>query len=176
MIGAAVRNANPPALGHGHGRHVARRIAIPAIALLLQTTGAMVFPAATLLNLPLLATVYVALGARTPAGATVAGMLIGWAHDGLTHGPLGVFGMAYSVLGYLAGMARQLLEMGEPAMLGTFVGFAYALHEVLLFAIRRYLMDQPVAPEPVLWIALAALHVGLALVVFPILNRVAARR
>ncbi len=173
MSEAAAVQLRPVALGKRRALPFAGRFGLAALAMLLQSTVPTIFPVAGLLNLPLLAALHIMLQTRSIVGALVAGMLIGWAQDGLTQGPVGVFGLIYTVLGYVTVMVNQLFKLDFTAMLGTFVASAYLIHEILLFAIRRYLMDQQVAPEPFLWFALTALHTGSALVIYSLLTKVA---
>lgn len=120
------------------------------------------------LNLPLLAAVYLVLAySSVPLGMVLA-MLVGWAQDGLTHGPIGVYGAAYLCVGYLTAVGCQYFKVEMAPVLGALTAAAYLLHELLLFLIRVFLMGQAVTPEVGTWVALAALHAGLALLVYPL--------
>lgn len=176
MTRAAVGRSGSAAHAPESVRHFVVRGAFAITALVLQTLVPAILRFGALLNLPLLSVLYTTLGARTVVGPLLSGALIGWAHDGLTHGPLGVYGLVYTVLGYGSVVARQLVQPDRPAPLSAFVACAYLLHEILLFAIRRYLLDQQGGFEPVLWCGLTAVHVGLALAVFPALRRLGAKR
>ncbi len=174
MIGLAAVFPNPAAFRNRRGLPLATRVALPAAALLLQTTIPTLWSPVALLNLPLLAALHVMIESNSVVAAMFTGMLVGWAQDGLTHGPLGLFGLVYTALGYVSVLANQLLRLNLIAVLAAFVGSAYLVHEVLLFMIRKYLMDQAVASEPLFWVALSILHAGLALAIYPFLPKQAA--
>lgn len=146
------------------------------ISLALQALLPTAFPMLRLVNLPLLAALYLVLGFRVAVFGVFIGALVGWAHDGLTHGPIGVYGLVYCLLGYLASIASQLFKIDVSLVMGVFVGAAYWLHELGLFAIREYLLGLQPSLEVATWTALALLHAGLALVIFPVLDRLARAR
>src|ERR1700742_3215071 len=60
------------------------------------------FPRLGMVDLPLIVTIFFAVARRNPIHGTVTGPLIGLVQDGLTHQPLGIFGMAKSLIGYMA--------------------------------------------------------------------------
>ncbi len=174
MIGFVMVSPRPLVFGNRRGLPISVRFTLPAVALLLQSTIPTVWPFAAVLNLPLLAALHVMLASNSVVGAMLTGMLIGWAQDGLTHGPVGAFGLAYTTLGYVSVLANQMLRLSLRTVLGTFVAAAYLLYEILSFGTRKYLMDQSVGSEPLFWLAMAALHSGLAMLIFPLLPRQAA--
>jgi rod shape-determining protein MreD len=53
-------------------------------------------------DLPLVVTVYFALGRRSPIQGTITGAMIGIFEDALTHRPIGINGIAKTVVGFLA--------------------------------------------------------------------------
>jgi rod shape-determining protein MreD len=77
-------------------------ILAPMLALGLQSLFSLHFGFFALIDLPLLVTIYYAISKREPISATVVGAVIGIAQDGLTHHPLGIFGISKSVVGYIA--------------------------------------------------------------------------
>ncbi len=74
----------------------------PALALGLQSYVPLHLPIFAMLDLPLMVVIYFAMARRSPMGATIGGALMGLAQDALTHQPLGVFGIAKAVVGYVA--------------------------------------------------------------------------
>jgi rod shape-determining protein MreD len=153
------------------------RVSVTAVAVLalatlgLQALLPIIQPALSVLNLPLLTAIYVVLTLRAVVPAMLFAMLIGWAQDGLTRDPVGMLGIVYSILGYLAATASLYFKVNLPLVLGLFVAGAYLLHEILLFLVRLYLLGQDPQLELVLWGALTALHAGLALLAYPLLYR-----
>ncbi len=139
---------------------LALQLALPLLAVPLRA-----------LNLPLLAAVYLVLAYSSASLGMVLAMLVGWAQDGLTHGPIGVHGAAYLCVGYLTAVGCRYFKVEMTLVLGALTAAAYLLHELLLFLIRVFLIGQAMAPEIGTWVALAVLHAGLALLVYPLCDR-----
>lgn len=171
MIAAAVGSAGAAGFSRDQGLSVRSVLVLAAAALGLQTFLPTLLPVASLFNLPLLVAVYFMLTFRSAIPAMTVGMLVGWAHDGLMHGPVGTLGLVYAILGYLSSLASQLFKFSLFSVLGIFVGLAYLAHEVILYAIREYLLGQQAVFELGTWCALSALHAGVALLLYPLFDR-----
>lgn len=140
-------------------------------SLSLQAVLPALHSAAGVVNLPLIVLVRLATRSQPVLWVTLAATATGLAQDGLTHQPAGILGLAYTILGYvLAVWSRHLQIMLVPVQC-LFVAAAYLLHEVLVLGTRRFLLGQAQEPEPALWLALAVVHAGLAMVVNPLLDR-----
>jgi rod shape-determining protein MreD len=120
-------------------------ILVPLLALGLQSLVSLHFPSFDLIDLPLLITIYYGISRREPITATLVGMLIGIAQDGLTHHPLGVFGISKAVVGYTAASlgVRVDTENHGTRLLLTF-GFTL-LQTGVLFLLERHMLGQPFA-------------------------------
>ena len=145
--------------------------ALLAVSLILQILLPTWIPAAGLLNLPLLAAVFCMVASGSVVSAMILGTLVGWAYDGLTHGPLGAFGVVYAVLGYLAASAGRTIQVNIPAVLGLVVGLLYLAHELMAYAMHEFVLGGHTVFEPGLWLVLAALHGGAAVLAHPLLGR-----
>ncbi|HEY0307942.1 MAG TPA: rod shape-determining protein MreD [Acidobacteriaceae bacterium] len=77
-------------------------VVVPVLALILQGYVPHLFPHFGLLDLPLLVVIYFAITLRGPITGTLAGMVIGLVQDAQTGHPIGVNGMAKSIVGYAA--------------------------------------------------------------------------
>src|SRR3954454_10163389 len=75
-------------------------IAIPLIALFLQAFIPMRLHFFTMFDLPLLVVIFFALARRSPVTGLLTGAAIGILQDGLPHHPIGVYGIANTVVGY----------------------------------------------------------------------------
>src|SRR5260370_311936 len=75
---------------------------VPIAAILLQALLPKPFPRLAILDLPLIVTVFFAVSRRNPVAGTLTGAAIGLLQDALTNQPIGVNGMANSVIGYIA--------------------------------------------------------------------------
>jgi rod shape-determining protein MreD len=120
-------------------------ILVPVLALGLQSLVSLHFPSFDLIDLPLLITIYYGISRREPITATLVGALIGIAQDGLTHHPLGVFGISKAVVGYMAASlgVRVDTENHGTRLLLTF-GFTLVQSGVL-FLLQRHMLGQPFA-------------------------------
>ena len=70
---------------------------IPVIALVLQAWLPRLMGRYAYFDLPLVVTVYFALGRRSPIQGTLMGAILGIFEDALTHHPLGINGVAKTV-------------------------------------------------------------------------------
>ena len=76
---------------------------VPLASLVLQAWLPRVVGRYDWFDLPLVVTVYFALGRRSPIQGTIMGAAMGLFEDALTHHPIGVNGIAKTVAGFLAG-------------------------------------------------------------------------
>jgi rod shape-determining protein MreD len=109
-------------------------------AILLQVLLPRLLPALAILDLPLVVTLFFAISRRSPIAGTITGATIGLLQDVLTSQPIGVNGMAKSVIGYAAASLGSRIDVentGTRALL-TF-GFSL-LQSVLLYLIERRLL------------------------------------
>lgn len=77
-------------------------IAVPLLAIGLQSFVTLHFARFSILDLPLLVTIYFGILSRSPIAATFIGTFIGLSQDALTHRPIGINGIAKAIVGYLA--------------------------------------------------------------------------
>jgi len=127
-----------------------------AFALVLQAFLPIYFPKAAILDLPLLVTIYFGLSRRNPSTGLLLGMAIGILQDSLSGRtvPLGLYGIAKTVIGYLASSIGARLDTEHPAARFALTVAFFALHQGLIVLTRRLLLSQP---EP--WFTM---HLGVA--------------
>jgi rod shape-determining protein MreD len=77
-------------------------VVVPLLAIGLQSFVTLHFLRFSILDLPLLVTIYFGILSRNPIAATFIGTFVGLAQDALTHRPIGVNGIANAVIGYIA--------------------------------------------------------------------------
>ena len=75
-----------------------------------------------LVDFPLLVTIYFALSRRNPSSGLLLGMVIGVAQDSLSHTPIGLYGIAKTVVGFTAYCGPNSLRRGADAYLSSFEG------------------------------------------------------
>lgn len=154
-----------------HKFHAGSIIGVTLAALLLQAFMPVYFPRTHLLDLPLLITIYFAFSRRNPSTGLLLGMTIGMIQDSLGRSPLGLFGISKTLVGYLASSLGARIDVENPVSRFGLTALFFLFHHAVYVVIQRVLLSQP---EPVftlsLWIA-AAINALLALVIFPLLDR-----
>lgn len=115
-------------------------IAVPLIAIGLQSFVTLHFARFAILDLPLLVTIYFGINGRNPIAATFLGTFIGIAQDALTHRPLGVNGIAKAAIGYLAASLGVRIDT-ENYTTRLLLGFVFTvLHSAIFLLITRRLL------------------------------------
>ena len=122
-------------------------------------------------DLPLLIVAYLALLGRRPIVGLLIGAAVGLAQDGLTHGPVGVFGMTKTVIGYLAGWASVVIQVGFPGARSVLVAIFFLLHQFLFWTVQTVLLGHELAVDLPRTLSLAAAHAGVVLLLYGLLDR-----
>jgi len=146
-------------------------IGLPTVALGLQTLLSTLEPALALLNLPFVATFNLMLWCRSAASAMLLGVLIGCMHDGLNHGPLGLYGIVYTICGYLAARFSPYFWHRHALELGLLFAAAHATHEFVYWLARSLLVGGGWETNLALGFVLTVLHAGAGLFVFTMLSK-----
>ena len=115
------------------------------IALVFQAIAPVYIPKAAILDLPLLVTIYFGLSRRNPSTGLLLGMVIGLLQDSLSGPtvPLGFYGIAKTVVGYLASSIGARLDTEHPAARFALVAGFFVTQQAILVLIRRLLLAQP---------------------------------
>lgn len=141
------------------------------VALLLQGFLPEYIPHAALLELPLLVTVYFSMGRRNASSGLLLGAAIGLAQDAVSHLPLGVYGIALTVVGYLATWVGYRIDADLPLSRFGLVFVLYNVERLVIGLIRRFLLEQPGPLLGRYWLVGSLLAATLAVVLFPQLDR-----
>src|SRR5246127_2495118 len=114
------------------------------LALMLQAFVPVYFPKTGVLDLPLLITVYFGLSRRNPSTGLLLGMAIGLAQDSLSGPtvPLGLYGIAKTIIGYLASSIGARLDTEHPAARFALTAFFFFLHQGIITLTHRILLAQ----------------------------------
>jgi len=141
-------------------------VGVTVAALVLQAIVPLYIPVLRILELPLLVTIYFGLSRRNPSTGLLLGMVIGLSQDALSGPtvPLGYYGIAKTVVGYLASSIGARLDTEHPAARFLLTGGFFVLHQAVLVLTRRLLLAQP---EP--WFNL---HLAVAAAVNAVLGTV----
>jgi rod shape-determining protein MreD len=141
------------------------------LALVLQTFLPVVLPAAHLLDLPLLVLIYFSVMRRSRIFGTLLGAVLGLAEDALSHGFLGLFGIANALVGYIGAWASIQFDLeqflGRLALTSALVLF----HSLVMAALRHVLVASPPPLQPLDLVSLVLLNSALALILFQALDR-----
>jgi rod shape-determining protein MreD len=143
------------------------------LALVIQAWFPLRFARATLLDFPLLVTIYFGLSRRNPSTGLLLGMAIGLFQDSLSGPtvPLGLYGIAKTIIGYLASSIGARLDTEHPAARFALTAAFFIAHQGVVFLTRRILLAQP-EPWFTLHLFVAALVNALvAVFVFLLLDR-----
>ncbi|MGB7434267.1 MAG: rod shape-determining protein MreD [Candidatus Acidiferrum sp.] len=116
-----------------------------AAALVFQATAPVYFPRLNILDLPLLLTIYFGLSRRNPSTGLLLGMAIGLVQDALSGPtvPLGFYGIAKTVIGYLASSIGARLDTEHPAARFSLIFVFFVVQQGILVLVRRLLLAQP---------------------------------
>jgi rod shape-determining protein MreD len=146
-------------------------VGIPLAALLLQVFLPLRIPALAIFDLPLLVTIYFAVGRRNQITGLLTGSIIGLVQDSLTHQPIGLYGIAKTVVGFGASSLGAKLDVENPGsrLLMTF-GF-YIVHQLLYFAVARGLVGQTLEWRWGHEVIAAVANSALSVLLFALLDR-----
>jgi rod shape-determining protein MreD len=117
-------------------------IGVPLLALFVQAFVPLRFPRfAVYLDLPLLVTIFFAMARRNPISGLLTGAFIGLAQDMLGHNPIGIYGIAKTVVGYGASSLGVKLDVENAgARFLVTLGF-YLVHAAVYFTVSRGLVN-----------------------------------
>jgi rod shape-determining protein MreD len=152
--------------------HLLAIVLIPVLALLLQVILPRVSPALAIMDLPLIVTLFFAVSRRSPIAGTVTGAIIGLLQDVLSGMPIGVNGMAKSVVGYAAASLGSRIDVENTATRGLLTFVFSVLQSVLLYLVQRRLLG--IHGFHVLWLhelLRAGVNLLIAIPVYLLLDR-----
>lgn len=116
-------------------------IGVPLAAIFLQASIPRWFPSfSTYFDLPLLVVIFFAMARRSQVAGLVTGAVIGILQDSLTQYPLGVYGIAKTVVGYGASSLGVKLDTESVGTRALVISGFYVVHQVIYFTIARGLV------------------------------------
>lgn len=125
-----------------HRFNPAVTVGVPLAALVLQAFIPVRLHWFSIFDLPLLVTIFFAVSRRNPIGGLATGCIIGLLQDSLTHNPLGLYGIAKTVVGFAASSLGVKIDVDNPGsrLLVTF-GF-YLVHQFIYLFVVHGLVGQ----------------------------------
>jgi rod shape-determining protein MreD len=146
-------------------------VLVPLAALVLQAWLPRVVTPYVWFDLPLVVTVYFALGRRSPIQGTFMGAAMGLFEDALTHDALGINGIAKTIVGFLAASVGVRIDV-EDHTIRLILNFVLSLLAgVICVFIRRVLLGMEWEWR---WFTQLFLAIGnslIAMLLFPLLDR-----
>ncbi len=113
------------------------------LALVIQASFPIHFAKAAVLDFPLMVTIYFGLSRRNPSTGLLLGMVIGLLRDSLSAVPLGLYGIAGTIIGYFASSIGARLDTEHPAARFALTAAFFIAHQGLIVVTRRILLAQP---------------------------------
>jgi rod shape-determining protein MreD len=152
-------------------------IFVPLLAIFLQVTVTRKFSYLAVFDLPLLVTIFFGVARRNPMAGSITGAAIGIVQDAFTHNPIGLFGIAKTVVGYLASSIGVRVDVENPGsrLLMAF-GF-YLLHAGIYELVARNMARLPMGTFR--WsheLGAALANALLAVVLFVLLDKTKMRK
>jgi len=145
--------------------------AISLAAIFLQAWMPPRFSFFKIFDLPLLFTIGVATARRNPLAGLVTGGLIGIFQDTLTHQPIGLYGIAKTVVGFGASSLGIKLDVENPGARFLLTIFFYVVHEIAFFFVARWLVGLHMQWSWVHEISSGVANAALGVLVYMLLDR-----
>ncbi len=146
-------------------------IVVAVIALALQVHLPLYFDNLGNLDLPLLVVVYLTLSRRDVVIGLLIGAAVGLAQDSLTQGPIGVFGILKTVIGYLAATVSRFIEVDFIGARSVLTALFFLIHQLMFWIMGAVLLGNEISIDPVGTLMFATLHAGIAVLLFRFLDR-----
>lgn len=142
------------------------------VALLLQAFFPVHFRWASYIELPLLVTLYFALSKRSPSSGLLLGMVVGLLQDSLSRTPLGLYGIAKTLVGFFGSSLGARIDVEHPVFRFVLAGIFYLFHHAVFALTSQVLLAQrnePYMNGPIL--VGSVVNATIAIGLFPLLDR-----
>jgi rod shape-determining protein MreD len=142
------------------------------LALLLQAFFPVHFRWASYLELPFLVTLYFALSKRNPSSGLLLGMVVGLLQDSLSRTPLGLYGIAKTLVGFAGSSIGARIDVEHPIARFLLTAGFYLFHHAVFVLTSRLLLAQRNEVYITIPILIASLvNALIAIALFPMLDR-----
>jgi len=146
-------------------------ILVPLLALFLQAFVPLRLHFFSIFDLPLLVVIFFAVARRSQISGLVTGAVIGLLQDSLTHQPIGVYGIAKTMVGYGASSLGVRLDVENAGARFLVTLFFYVIHEIAYFTIARGLVGLTLEWNWLHELGSAFANAVLAVLLFAVLDR-----
>jgi rod shape-determining protein MreD len=146
-------------------------VLVPLLAMFLQAFISWKLPFFTIFDLPFLVVVFFAVARRSQIAGMFTGSIIGLLQDSLTHLPLGVYGIANTVVGYGASSLGVRIDVENVGARFLVTLFFYGVHEIVYFSVARGLVRLDLKWSWPHELGSALANAILAIILFALLDR-----
>ncbi len=154
-----------------HTFHPAVALLVPVAFIILQALLPKPFPKLAILDLPLIATIFFAVGRRSPIAGTLTGAAIGLLQDALTNQYIGINGMTKAIIGYIAASIGFRVDVDNLST-RVLMSFVFCLLQSgLLYLIQNHLLGQHIQMMWLHELIRAVVNTMIAIPVFLLLDR-----
>ncbi len=146
-------------------------VLIPLLAIVVQVFIPVRLRFFSVFDLPLLVTLFFAVARRSQVAGLMTGAVIGLLQDALTHQPLGLYGIAKTVVGYGASSLGVKIDVENPGS-RLLIGFGfYWVHQSVYFLVARNIGGLSLEWRWLHTFGAALANGLLAIVIFAVLDR-----
>jgi rod shape-determining protein MreD len=146
-------------------------LSLTLIAIIAQVYIPRLIPNTEFLEIPLLLTIYFGLMRHDQLSALFFGAFVGLAQDSLSHLPLGMYGIAKTLVGYFAASVSMRFDVENIFVRFTLTFFFFFFHQFFYWMMRRALLGQVVPLDPQKILLQAILNSIVAVPLYLILDR-----
>jgi rod shape-determining protein MreD len=146
-------------------------LAVPLAAILFQVYVPLFFQFLGFLEMPLLVVVYFALMRRNQVQGLMVGALVGLAQDSLSKNPLGMFGIAKTLVGYFAASIGVRFDVDNILLRAFLAFFFFVFHQFFYWIIARTLLAQQLTFDVRRTLILGLLNAVVAVFLFHFLDK-----
>lgn len=146
-------------------------VGLPLLMVGLQAFMPVRLPFLRIFDFGLLLTIFFAVSRRSQVSGLLTGAAIGLLQDCLTHTPIGVYGIAKTLVGYGASSIGIKIDVENPGSRFLLAFVFYAVHLAVFMAIERWLMGLPVHFNLGHEAGVAVANSLMAVFLFALLNR-----
>ena len=126
---------------------------------------------AVLLELPLLVTLYFGLSRRNPSTGLFLGMVVGLLQDIVSGRPVGLYGIAKTLVGFTASSIGSRLDVEHPLSRFALAFAFFHFHHAAFAVTKRVLLAEPESFFSAPLLAASLVNAALAIGLFPLLDR-----
>ena len=150
-------------------------VLVPLTALVLQSWLPRVMGPFALFNLPLVVTIYFALGRRSPIQGTLMGAVMGLFEDAMTQHAIGLSGVAITLVGFLAASVGVRIDVDNHAIRVMMNFVLSLLSSAIYIFVARYLLGLDFDWRWLAELLKAVDNAAIALLLFPLLDKLQVR-